>query len=110
MSTLPTTLRPAAVISLLLVAPFAILEALNNGITRQNAPGLALMFGLMWLLPAAFIIILVPLVRSARAGHGALANPARFLFSLALLALIGAMWVGIVIDQLPCFLGVPNCD
>jgi hypothetical protein len=25
-------------------------------------------------------------------------------------ALILMMWAGIIIDQLPCFLGVPNCD
>lgn len=110
MSTPTTTLGPAALGSLLLLAPFAILEALNNGITRQNAPGLALMFGLLWALPTAFIIILVPLVRSVRAGRGALASPVRLLFSLALLAFIGVIWVGAMIDQLPCFLGVPNCD
>ena len=110
MSTVTTTLRPAGLISLGLVAPFAILEVLNNGITRPNAPGLALMFGLMWALPTAFVMILVPLVRSVRAARGVSANPVRLLFSLVSLALIGVIWVGAMIDQLPCFFGVPNCD
>ena len=105
-----TNLGSAAFISFILVLPFAILESLNQTITRQNAPGLILLFGLLWLLPMAFIVTLMPIVRTVRAGNGILASPMNLLFRVAFLALVASMWGGLLLDQLPCFLGVPNCD
>jgi hypothetical protein len=29
---------------------------------------------------------------------------------IATLIFIAWMWVAVVLDQMPCFLGVPNCD
>jgi hypothetical protein len=103
-------LREASLIGFILVLPFAILESLSHTINRHNAPGLIVLFGLLWLLPTAFIAILVPLVRSARAGQSLMANPFTLLSRVALLALIVMVWGGILIDQMPCFMGVPNCD
>ena len=100
----------AALISFILVLPFAILESLNYTITKQNTPGLIVLFCLLWLLPTAFILILVPIVRTARAGQSLMVNPLTLLSRVALLALIAMMWGGILIDQMPCFVGVPNCD
>ena len=103
-------LKSAALISFLLVLPFAILESLNHTITRHNAPGLKVLFGLLWLLPTAFIVILVPIVRTVRAGNSIMANPINLLLRVAFLALIAMIWGSIIIDQIPCFIGVPNCD
>ena len=108
--TITADLRRAALLSFLLVLPFAILESLNQTITRQNALGLIVLLGLLWLLPMAFIVILVPLVRSLRAGNSFMANPINLLFRVALLTLIAMMWGRLLIDQMPCFMGVPNCD
>ena len=105
-----TNLKSAALLSFLLVLPFAILESLNNTIATQNAPGLIVLFGLLWLLPVAFIVILVPLVRTVRAGETFLTNPINLLLRVALLTLIAMMWGDLLIDQIPCFMGVPNCD
>ena len=110
MNSIVTSLGSAALVGLILVLPFVILEALNNTITRQKAPGLAVLFGLLWVLPTAFIVILMPIVRTARAGTSILASPLSLLLKVAFLTLIVMMWAGIVNDQLPCFLGVPNCD
>ncbi|MCA1614142.1 MAG: hypothetical protein LC800_08340, partial [Acidobacteria bacterium] len=92
MKTITTDLRAAAIISFILVLPFMILEALNNTITRQNGPGLMLLFGVLWLLPTAFIVILMPIVRAVRAGDSILANPIILLFRVAFLALIATTW------------------
>jgi len=105
-----TNLKAAALVSFILVLPFAILESLNNTITRQNGPGLILLFGLLWLLPVAFILVIVPMVRSVRAGNSLMANPFELLFRVAFLALVAMTWGSLLIDQLPCFIGVPNCD
>ena len=103
-------LKSAALISFIFVLPFSILESLNQTITRQNAPGLIVLFGLLWLLPMAFVVILAPIVRKLRAGHSLMADPVNLLFRVALLALIAMMWGGLLLDQMPCFMGVPNCD
>lgn len=103
-------LGSAALISCIFVLPFAVLESLFNSVTKQNAPGLVVLFGLLWLLPMAFIVILTPIVRTVRAGNSIRVNPLQLLFRVAFLALIAMMWGGIIIDQLPCFLGIPNCD
>jgi hypothetical protein len=105
-----TSFKLAALISSILVLPFAILESLNNTMTKQNAPSLLVLFGLLWLLPMAFIITLVPIVRAVRGGNSVMANPLYLLFRVGFLALTALMWVGIIIDQLPCFMGVANCD
>ncbi|HLL15809.1 MAG TPA: hypothetical protein VK388_12135 [Pyrinomonadaceae bacterium] len=104
------SLKWAALIGLILVLPFAILESVNQTINRQNAPGLILLFGLLWLLPTAFIVALMPIVRTVRAGNNVTASPINLLLRIALLALIATTWGGLLIDQLPCFMGVPNCD
>jgi hypothetical protein len=110
MKTITADLRPAAIIGFILVLPFAILEFLNNTVNKQNAPGLIVLFGLLWLLLMAFIVILMPIVRAVRAGNSVMASPLNLLFRVAFLALIAMMWGGILIDQIPCFVGVPNCD
>jgi hypothetical protein len=110
MKAIATDLRPAVVIGLILVLPFAFLEFLFNSISRQNAPGLIVLFSLMWLLPTAFIVVLAPITRTVRAGSSILANPVALLARVALLALLAMAWGAMLADQLPCFIGVPNCD
>jgi hypothetical protein len=105
-----TNLKLAVPISLILVLPFATLESLNNTFTKQNASGLIVLFGLLWLLPTIFIVILLPIVRTVRVGNSVLGNPINLLLRVAFLTLIAMMWVGIIIDQLPCFMGAANCD
>lgn len=110
MKTITKDFRLAAIFSLVLMLPFAVLEALNNTITRQNTFGLILLFGVLWILPTAFIVILLPMVRTLRAGNSILVNPTGLVFKVAFLALLGSIWGWGFMDQLPCFLGVPNCD
>jgi hypothetical protein len=67
-------------------------------------------FGMMWFLSAAFIFILLPILREARSRNNLLASPMKLIIRLIPLALMARMWAGILIDQMPCFLGVPFCD
>lgn len=102
------TLRSPALISLLILIPFMVMEVVNRRELNEGFP--FLIFIIMWLLPMIFIIILVPLVRSVREGNRIAAKPISLALSLLFLVLIGLAWGGIVADQMPCFLGVPNCD
>jgi hypothetical protein len=103
------SVRNAALVGLLVVVPFILLEAINtSGFSVVGIP-LAL-FLLMWMFAAIFFLILMPLVRTIRAGNIALANPLWLALKVIFMALIVWLWVSLVIDQMPCFLGVPNCD
>jgi hypothetical protein len=103
-----TNAKSAAIISFILVVPFAILELVNRRDLPESFP--IVLFGLLWLLPMIFIVTLMPIVRNVRAGNNIMANPGNLLLRAALLAFIAVMWGGILIDQWPCFMGVANCD
>jgi hypothetical protein len=92
----------------MLVLPFMILEWVNRREFHEEFP-LAL-FGILWLLPFIFIAILLPLVKDICTGARLLANPVMLLLRVGILTLVTVLWVGTVIDQLPCFLGIPFCD
>lgn len=100
----------AAPISLVIVLPLVVLEVVNNTNARQNLPGLTLLFGLMWLLPTIFIMILMPLVRTLRKEKTLSMSPGPLLIRVTSLALIATIWGWGLVDQFPCFLGIPNCD
>jgi hypothetical protein len=102
------TFRTPAIISLVLVLPFIALELINRRGFDEGFP-LAL-FAVMWLLPALFILVVTPIVHDLRAGSRTAANPRSLVPRVAFLILITWFWVALVLDQLPCFLGVPNCD
>ena len=108
MNAVPSKLRQPAIIGSALVLPFMILEWINRRNYHEEFP--IVLFRLMWLLPAAFTLILTPTLRNARAGNSIMPNPIGFWLSVALLIFIAWMWAGLILDQLPCFLGVPNCD
>ena len=99
------TSRVSAIASSLLVLSFAILELVNRRAIHEFPIPL---FAMMWLLAFSFVYILTRITRrdAARAGRSL---STRFLGAL-LLIMIAWAWVGLVVDQMPCFLGVPNCD
>jgi len=101
-------LRAPAIISSVLVLPFMILEFVNRRAFHEDFP--IPLFAIMWLLPVSFILILTPIVRRLRAQERSAANPLSLLLGAVLLVLLAWLWVGLILDQMPCFLGVPNCD
>ena len=101
-------LQLPAVLSSLLVLPFLILEVVNRRDYHEGFP--ISLFGILWLLPAAFMVIAVPVLQSLRARKGTITNPLGLALKLLLLALMTWLWISSIADQMPCFLGVPNCD
>ncbi|HEY5884098.1 MAG TPA: hypothetical protein VIT88_05390 [Pyrinomonadaceae bacterium] len=100
----------AALTGLVLVLPLVVLEAVNNTITTENLFGLLLLFALMWLLPTVFILLLMPLLRRIRNGGSGPVRLMPLMLRVTSLVLIAAVWGWGLADQLPCFLGIPNCD
>ena len=93
------------IISLALVLPFVILELIIVGL-KTDFP--VLLFVVMWALTFLFIVILMAIIEGLRARK--VSNPFTFLLRAVLLTAIATILVVIIVDQMPCFLGVPNCD
>lgn len=103
-----TNLAIAAIGASILVAPLVILQRINRGNSSDEfSTGL---FVVIWLLAAIFIGTLLPMIRGVRAGKGGKWNPATLALGAFVLVIAGSLWFGIVNDQMPCFMGVPNCD
>ena len=101
-------LLTAGGIGLLFVAPFLLLEMTYGFASYSNFP--VPLFGILWLLGSAFVAILLPIGRSLMTADGPRLTPTTLVLSAVVLAIIATLWIGIVVDQMPCFLGVPNCD
>lgn len=98
----------AALGGLFLTAPFIILEWMNTpGFFSVGIPPL---FFIMWLSGSVFTFMLGSILQ----GWQGKKKTDLYLFFLitkvALLILLAWIFVGLVIDQWPCFMGVPNCD
>ena len=108
MQTIFTNFRLPAIISFLLILPFMMMEVANRRNFNEGFP--IVLFIIMWLLPTLFILTVDSdcAERTNRKQLGGKSDtffdPTRF-FSIHRMDV-----VGILIDQLPCFLGVPNCD
>ena len=100
-------LRFSAIIGAALVLPFVLLELSHRG---GNGDFPLALFALMWLLSTTVTVILTSLVRSVRTRPSTMVNPMGAVLRVACLIPFVWMFASLVIDQVPCFLGVPNCD
>jgi len=101
-------LKIPAIVSLLLVTPFMVMELMNRRQFHEGFP-FALFF-VLWILPFIFIAIVMPLARDARAGVDILARPISLGLKAASMLALALMWFALLADQMPCFMGVPICD
>ncbi len=92
----------------MLVLPFMIFEWVNRREFQEDFP--IPLFGILWLLSIIFILTAMPIVRNLRSGNSIVTHPINLLVRVAILIVIAWMWGGILMDQMPCFMGVPNCD
>ncbi len=100
-------MRTAAIAGFLLVLPFIALEWAN---TQGFSGGFPIpLFLFMWLLGSLVVYAGMPMALQL-AGRQGRESVLRIFFRLAVVALCATLWAGVVADQMPCFLGVPNCD
>ena len=109
MKILGSDVRNSAGIGLMLVAPLLLLE-LFKGSGLTNTSDAWALFGSLYLLAAAFLIVLTTTVRNVRDREGEGGRVFRLLVGGTAFVVLAAGWLLIVADQLPCFLGVPYCD
>jgi hypothetical protein len=91
-----------------LVAPFFVLQWINRRAFDEDFP--VALFTFMALNALLVVLASMPAfgrfqsegtLKRLRFGHWA---------GVALSVVLAIVYVNVVIDQLPCFLGVPNCD
>jgi hypothetical protein len=103
-----SNLKWPALISAALVLPLMILEWVNRRAFHEGFP--IPLFTTLWLLLVVFMLILRPILRNVRAGNRSMGNPLILALKVVILLLIAWLWISILMDQMPCFLGVPSCD
>jgi hypothetical protein len=92
-----------------LVLPFWGLEAINtSGFRTAGFP--VVLFAGMWLLGASFVFVAAGTMRAIRSDQQPRPTALRLVPRVALTVSMAGLWIGLVVDQMPCFLGVPNCD
>jgi len=122
-NTLLTNPKSAAMISVALILAPGILPLLNsvgwlsldrlfNGPNPEVAylPGQVIALGLILFPVAAGIIAGGPIVSTLRAGGSLFAHPLHLIIVVVISFLFAAGVVSLIVDQWPCFIGVPNCD
>jgi hypothetical protein len=95
-----------AVVGFVLAIPFALLELVNR--RGFNEGFLVVLFVLLWVLPAALFAGTTSTIRILRSDRADAPGP--LILRIAILGLIAWLWIAILTDEMPCFLGVPNCD
>ncbi len=102
----------APLVGSILVLPFLILEFRYGAVSFSNFP--YSLFLVLWLLPTAFLLTLAPILGmtgTVRSGQDKpFAHRLTLVVRVAFLILLVVLWVSLIQDQLPCFLGVPTCD
>jgi hypothetical protein len=97
-----------AVTGLLVTLPFMILEwATSSDAPRPEFS--TLMFGVMAVSAGFFALMLTQAARTVRAGNTTIARTTSVVLRVVLLGMIGSAWLGLVVDQMPCFLGAAGC-
>jgi hypothetical protein len=124
-NTLLTNPKSAAIISVILIlSPFLLswldslpwvpldLNRLFNGSNPEvpYPPGQILALGFFAIPVAAGIIAGGPIVRTLRAGGSLFAHPIHLIIVAVILSTFVIGFTSLLIDQWPCFIGVPNCD
>ena len=88
------------------------LDRMFNGPNPEVAylPGMFMSIGLILFPMAAGIIAGRPIVSTLRTGGRLFAHPIHLIIVVVISFLFAAGVVSLIVDQWPCFIGVPNCD
>jgi hypothetical protein len=122
-NTLLTNPKSSAIISVVLILSPRILPLLEsvgwlsldrlvNGPNPEVAylPGLFISLGLIMFPVTAGIIAGRPIVNTLRAGGSLFAHSIHLIIVVVVLLPIVTGVIAMIVDQWPCFIGVPNCD
>jgi len=99
-----------SLVIILFVAIVPLLNGPNSEIFRIQVPSQFIAFAFLSLPIALGMIAAKPIVRTLRAGGSLFAHPIQLLIVVVISFLFAVGFVSLILDQWPCFVGVPNCD
>ena len=118
-----TNPKSAAIISVVLVLSLGILPLLDsvgwlsldrlmNGPNPEVAylPGQVITLSFILFPIAAGVIAAKPIINTLRAGGGLFAHPINLIIVILIVSTFTIGFASFIIDQWPCFIGIPNCD
>ena len=101
-------LKKAILFNSLLLFPFATLELTLN--KQANPNDFIALFGFLLILATAFIFILLSVGHGPNAPRKGAIIPARIVLGIVALGCIAIVFGTVMADQMPGFMGHPNCD
>lgn len=100
--------RTSLFAGVVLVAPFAVLELVNRRAYHEEFP--FTLFALMSLHSLLIVLLLTVALRRLRTDGSLRALGPGHWAGIFFGVLLIVVYANVVMDQFPCFLGVPNCD
>jgi hypothetical protein len=67
-------------------------------------------FGSLWVFAALFVGTAGAVLKQVRTPDKTMAMKMWLVAGIGFALAVAMVWIGFVADQMPCFLGVPNCD
>ena len=95
-------------LGLLCTLPFAVMEVVNLGGIPDPFPYSIFLY--LWLMFALFFLCLFAILRLARSRVNKNERLPAYLLNALVLIFTVISIVALLADQMPCFLGLPNCD
>ena len=95
-------------LGLLCVLLFVIMESVNLGGIPDPFPYAIFLY--LWLMFALFLLCLFAILRLAKSRVSKKERLPAYLLNALVLIFTAISIVALIVDQMPCFLGVPNCD
>ena len=89
--------------------PLRVLESLKTDVDQPNVVGSAIVVGAWLLSVVGLVFSVMPIIRGARVGTAA-ASPASLLVAGVIALIVLSFPAALIVDQYPCWTGVPNCD
>jgi len=95
-------------LGLLCVLPFVIMESVNPGHAPDPFPYTIFLY--LWLMFALFLLCLFAILRLSKTKVSKKERLPAYLLNALVLIFTGISIAALIVDQMPCFLGMPNCD
>jgi hypothetical protein len=106
---------PISVVYLSVAFNIAVLETVLKAMLtvdgdRPNAIGFVVLIGGILVLPVAFVLNLLPMVRRIGPERRRSLYPLNLLVGAFLLFFLAQTWGALILEEIACRSGVPNCD
>src|SRR5688572_22323912 len=108
MKSLSNSFAFPVMLSLILLIPWVGLELINRKGMPEEFP--VALFITLWFLQAIFIYLIKWGLAKPATGNRIAQTTLSLWFRVPVLLFVGLIWTIIIADQMPCFLGVANCD